>query len=169
MGDKMDRILSDAGLPQADESTTEAVSRLFQVTNHIERLLGLRYAEVGLDRAQVDVLAVLQRSEEPLTPTQVASRLLCSSGAMTNRLDRLETAGYIRRLRTSDDRRTIQLLLTQEGRAAVTRANASREAAGPELLPTLDAQDRRQLVGLLRKMLIGFEADSTALVASQSG
>jgi len=157
MGDRTDRILRDAGLPQTDESVTEVVSRLFQVVTYIERILAAKYGEGGLERAQVDVLYALERGGEALTPTQVAARLVCSSGAMTNRLDRLEAAGYVRRLRDADDRRTVRLLITPAGRAASSRASEAREAAGADLLPTLSAQERRQLVRLLRKMLMGFE------------
>ncbi len=76
---------------------------------------------------------------------------------MTNRLDRLEEAGLIERLRDPDDRRGVQVELTAAGREAyeqTTTAQAEKEAL---VASALSAREKKDLNALLRRMMITFE------------
>ena len=76
---------------------------------------------------------------------------------MTNRLDRLEKAGLVRRIPDERDRRSVQIEVTDEGRALYERAvdaQAAKEAIVAEAL-TLEQQD--ELNGLLRRLMLAFE------------
>ncbi len=57
------------------------------------------FADAGLQPGEFDVLATLRRSGVPyiLSPTRLYEATMISSGGMTNRLDRLESAGLIER------------------------------------------------------------------------
>ena len=80
-----------------------------------------------------------------------------SSAAMTNRLDRLEEAGLVRRMPDERDRRSVQIELTDAGRELYERtvdAQAAKEAIVAEAL-TEEQQD--QLNGLLRQIMRAFE------------
>jgi len=156
--DRVDRTLEEAGVQRTDSSAVEVLSRLYRVLGFVEKRLADAYESAGLNRGEVDVLNVLLRAGRvPQSPSRVASALMCSSGAMTNRLDRLERAGFLRRTHAADDRRSIELSLTPSGRRAAERANAAREAVTHELLPGLSMTQRKALVGLLRTMLVEFE------------
>lgn len=162
MKDHVDRMLEEAGIEHREHGTLEVLSRLFRVTAFVEKRLADAYATAKLNRGEADVLnALLRAGDAPQSPTKVAASLMCSSGAMTNRLDRLEDAGLIRREHGTEDRRSILLSLTAEGKEAVRRANAAREAIAGELLPGLGTEERRALVGLLRRALIQFEAETS--------
>lgn len=151
-------MLDQAGAPRSDTSTIEVLSRLYRILIFIEKRLAEAYGSAGLNRGEVDVLSALIRGNEaPQSPGLVASSLMCSSGAMTNRLDHLERAGFIQRQHGTDDRRSVLLSITPEGRKVAERANAAREAIADHILPGLSGDDRKILVGLLRRMLIEFE------------
>ncbi len=64
-----------------------------------------------------DVLATLRRQGQPfrLKPTELYSLLMLSSGAMTNRIDRLEQDGIVTRVRDAEDRRSVMVQLTPKG------------------------------------------------------
>ncbi|HEY0797622.1 MAG TPA: MarR family transcriptional regulator, partial [Candidatus Baltobacteraceae bacterium] len=147
------------GLALTDTSTLEVVGRLHRVVSYIDGYIGPAFTDLGLKPGEVEVLLTLALgSGEPLSPTAVASQLLCSTGAMTNRLDRLEKSGLLKRQHDTQDRRAILLSITTEGRKAAKRAAAARDALTDKLLPGLTMAERKTLVGLLRKMLVAFEA-----------
>jgi DNA-binding MarR family transcriptional regulator len=156
--DHVDRMLEQAGVHRSDTGSVEVISRLFRVLSFVERRLAEAYDKAGLNRGEVDVLyALLRTPDAPQSPGEVASALLCSSGAMTNRLDRLERAGLIKRRHGTDDRRSVEVTVTSEGRKAAEKASAAREAILDRILPGLTKMERKTLVGLLRKMLVEFE------------
>ena len=72
----------------------------------------------GVNVSEFDVLATLFRSESPyeLTPKELKERtLLPSSGALSNRIDRLDTKGLVARRHDSVDKRSVKISLTQDG------------------------------------------------------
>ncbi len=68
---------------------------------------------LGLNRTDMRCIDVLQRAG-PLTAGRLAEETGLSAGAMTTALDRLERAGYARRVRDSGDRRRVMVELTSE-------------------------------------------------------
>jgi DNA-binding MarR family transcriptional regulator len=146
-------------MPLTDTSALEVVGRLHRVVSYIDEQLAGAFAKLNLKQGEVEVLLALALgSGEPQSPTSVSSQLLCSTGAMTNRLDRLEKAGLLKREHDTHDRRSILLSITPEGRKAGKRAAAARDALSDKLLPGLTPAERKTLVGLLRRMLLAFEA-----------
>lgn len=68
--------------------------------------------------SEFDVLATLFRSGSPyeLTAKELKERtILPSSGALSNRLDRLDTKGLVARRHDSVDRRSVIISLTSDG------------------------------------------------------
>ena len=79
--------------------------------------------------------------------------VVLSSGGMTNRLDRLQDAGWIRREADPDDRRGVVIALTAKGRALIDAATATRFAEATKSMPPLDQRETRQLADFLRTWL----------------
>jgi DNA-binding MarR family transcriptional regulator len=77
---------------------------------------------------------------------------------MTNRVDRLETRGLVRRLPDPSDRRGVLVRLTAAGRTTVDGALEGLLTRERELLAGLDPDQQRQLAGLLRTLVLPFEA-----------
>ncbi|MEV6247497.1 MarR family winged helix-turn-helix transcriptional regulator [Streptomyces sp. NPDC051742] len=75
----------------------------------------------GLHPTDVQALAVVLDSPEPLTPGRLREHLGLTSGAVTACLDRLEKAGHIRRTRESADRRVVHIRYEDGARAAARR------------------------------------------------
>ena len=103
-------------------------------------------------------LAARDRSIVGRSPGQLADDMHLSSGAMTNRLDRMEEAGLIRRLPDPTDRRGTLIEPTEEGHAAWDKtvgAQAVREAL---IAGTLTQAEREELHRLLRRLMGAFPA-----------
>jgi DNA-binding MarR family transcriptional regulator len=76
---------------------------------------------------------------------------------MTNRLDRLEQAGYVRRLPNPQDRRGTLVQLTEKGRQLVDQAVEVHVSNEQRLVSALSAEERDQLNSILSRWLQSFE------------
>lgn len=112
----------------------------------------------GLAAGEFDVLATLRRNAVPLTPTALYQSSMLSSGAMTARLDRLERQGWIRRLPSPTDRRSLLVELTAEGKALTDRALQAHVDNERRLLAPLSQEQQQLLADLLRQWLLAHEA-----------
>jgi DNA-binding MarR family transcriptional regulator len=148
--------------PEVDVSATH-------VSQRITRLYLLQSASIadtigryGLTFGEYEVLAALVRSGPPyrLKPTDLGNAIVLSSGAMTNRIDRLEQAGLVERLPDPNDRRGTLVALTDKGRQTTDDALIAHLANEERLLGALSAKERTHLARLLRKLLVSepFEA-----------
>lgn len=144
-------------MPSDGRSATEISSRLFRLVGHVEQMVGRIYAKYGLNRPEADLLSTLLRAGKPMPASYLAASVMCSTGTMTNRLDRLERDGMVRRRNDPDDRRGVLIGLTPQGRKAIEAAIAEREAVDAELIPGLSSKKRQALVGLLRESLLSLE------------
>lgn len=156
--DTVDRIRTETGRGRDDTSAVAVLSRFYRLMAHVDKRLGDVFARHGLTRGEASVLGALVAAGEPeLTPGRLASLEMCSSGAMTNRLDRLEAGGLIERMPDPSDRRGTRIAITADGRARAKAAAAERDRRDAELVPGLTSAERSTLVELLRKVLVAFE------------
>lgn len=112
---------------------------------------------LGLELWGYDVLSALRRQGAPFAlPASVLARETgLSPSAMTNRIDRLEAERLVRRGSDTADRRSVIVRLTRRGRRLIDEAIGLRLAAADDSLANLGPRERRQLAGLLRKLVLG--------------
>lgn len=162
-GDHVDRLRAQWAreLPDLDTEPMGILGRASRLTNLHRISMEETFGKFGLDRGEFDVIATLRRSGPPyrLTPTQIYTSLMISSGGLTHRLDRLEKAGLIRREKSEQDGRSMLVALTEAGIGRVEEACRAHVAKGFAFLEALDAKERRQLADLLRKLLLGIEGN----------
>ena len=155
--DKLDELIEQwrREKPDLDPGVMASVGRILAVAAQIDQRLSASAAENGLDRGQGDVLFTLRRSGAPyrLSPSELVSSLLVTSGTMTNRLDRLEARGLIERVANPEDRRGMNVQLTAKGRRLVDRAVPEHIAGEERMLSGLTKRDREQLDRIMRKLL----------------
>jgi DNA-binding MarR family transcriptional regulator len=132
------------------------IGRISEASNLIarDRLIPL-FAQFGLQRGEFDVLATLRRSGAPyaLTPTALYEATMVTSGAMTNRLDRLEESGLIARSPHPDDRRGVVVQLTEKGRTMIDAAVTAHVDNERRILAGLTAEEQDMLIALLEKII----------------
>jgi DNA-binding MarR family transcriptional regulator len=166
-GDHVDHLIEQWGreLPGLDVTPMAVIARISRLCRILERDVDRIYEEHGLNHAQFGVLAALRRSGPPyrLSPTELYSSLLITSGAVTNRLERLKSAGLVRRVPDPSDGRSLLVALTPKGLQLINRLVALHYAREAELLESLDAPDREELIRILRGLLLAVEnGDGTA-------
>jgi DNA-binding MarR family transcriptional regulator len=164
--DHVDRFLETIHLvlPDLDLEVEGIVDRIAGLSRRIHRTMDETLAEFGLDMAEHKALSALAQAGPPYrsTPGKLAKRMDLSSGAMTNRLDRLEQAGLIRRLPDRDDRRGVVVELTKEGRAVYQKAVGAQAEKEALIAAALNEREKKQLNSLLRRLMLEFERRESA-------
>ena len=142
--------------PDLDSSGAEVLWRISFLHKYLRKLAGKKLVEFDLPIWAFDVLAALRRAGAPyrLTPTALCEATLLTSGAMTNRLDRMEHSGLVERLQDPGDRRGVLIQLTEKGKELADEATEARFEQANEAVASLSPQERRQLAELLRKLVI---------------
>jgi DNA-binding MarR family transcriptional regulator len=160
--DHIDRWMEEAWLediPLLDLEVEGIVDRMNGLNRRLRRRLNAVIAEHGLTFEEWDVLGALRQAGPPFRRSagSLAKRTELSSGAMTNRLDRLEKAGLVKRLPDPDDRRGVLVELTNAGEKKWL-STAKAQAAYENLIgAALNKREKEQLNSLLRRLMVEFE------------
>jgi DNA-binding MarR family transcriptional regulator len=158
--DHIDRFLDQVKvlLPSLDLSVEGIVDRVMGLQRRLRRMLDETLEEHDLSYGEWIVLGALRRAEgHRRSAGDLAGIAELSSAAMTNRLDRLEEAGLVRRVRDTDDRRSVQVELTAAGRRLYEKSVETQAAKESIVAAALSPKEQAQLNDLLRKLMLEFE------------
>ncbi|HEX9416138.1 MAG TPA: MarR family transcriptional regulator [Gaiellaceae bacterium] len=159
--DHVDRFLKEfaESFPSVDLTVEGIVDRINGLNRRILREMEETLQDFDLTFGEYKVLGSLRRAGPPYrrSPGELAKQEELSSGAMTNRLDRLEQAGFVRRIPDLADRRSIQVELTEAGKRAWEDAFAAQAEKEALVASALGSQEREELNSLLRGMMLAFE------------
>ena len=153
--DEVDTILEawQALIPGTDLTPMAVFSRVSRLSRHLDVARREAFSSQDLEPWAFDVLAALRRSGAPFAMLQS----LVSSGTMTNRIDRLEERGLVRRTDHPEDRRAILVQLTKRGISHVDAAIAKLVAQETQWLGTMKPSEVQRLADLLRRVLLPFD------------
>src|SRR5438445_10016647 len=104
----------------------------------------------------------------PLTQIELATETAIDRTAMVYLLDELEQQAIVERVRNRQDRRSFLIHLTARGRHMQQHAAARLVDQADVLLAPLDANERRQLVGLLTQVVDHWNQSTTVAMARET-
>jgi DNA-binding MarR family transcriptional regulator len=133
---------------EATLSTQEIAEELRPTLLRIGRYLRRETEELGVTSHQATLLWLV-RTRPGLSLRELAQEEGISAPSLSAHVDRLETLGLIRRVRSTDDRRRVGLELTPEGRATLRRVRARRTTWLANRLDRLSDEDRERLEAAL--------------------
>jgi DNA-binding MarR family transcriptional regulator len=161
--DEVDQIVEEwhAQRPDLDVAPLQVLSRIWRLARHLDRARAAAFAGHGLEPWEFDVLSCLRRQGPPyrLSPGNLLRATMVTSGTMTNRIDRLEESGLVRREPDPLDKRGVLVSLTGQGLVRVDLALSALLGSEQALLAGLTAVQRADLAALLRTLLAPFDAD----------
>ncbi|MBD2362525.1 MarR family transcriptional regulator [Anabaena minutissima FACHB-250] len=162
--DRIDIILEEwqQELPQLDTSAIGITGRILRIARLLEKHRESILVEYGLNVWSFDVLATLRRQGQPfrLKPTELYNLLMLSSGAMTNRIDRLEQDGIVTRVRDAEDRRSVMVQLTPKGIQLADTVMPILFEKEKQVLSQFTADELQLSIPMLRKLLMLLEQDA---------
>ncbi|GAA2329281.1 MarR family transcriptional regulator [Streptomyces sparsogenes] len=133
----------------------QVVARVQRMQRVIDKSLKAFCAEHGLETGEFDVLTTLRRSGPPyaLTAGAFLKAAMVTSGAITNRIDRMEAKGLVERVREGSDRRTVLIHLTERGRELTDTAMTAHLRNYANILRGIDRDECERAAAVLRKIL----------------
>lgn len=159
MGDHVDWLMTQwrAERPDVDISPMGVVGRVKRASRLLERGQAEYFATLDLQSWEFDILATLRRAGAPyqLTAGGLVEASMVTSGAITNRIDRLAARELVTRATDPANRRSVLITLTERGRELIDAALAGHVENEARLLAVLDPAQREQLAALLRTLLVG--------------
>jgi DNA-binding MarR family transcriptional regulator len=129
------------------------VGRVQRLNRVLERELATFFTQHDLQNWEIDMLFTLRRAGTPLSAGALLRSAMVTSGAITNRIDRLETRGLVERIRDTGDRRSVLIRLTQGGRDLVDGVLRPHLVNEHRIFAGLSVDDREALTALLRTTL----------------
>jgi DNA-binding MarR family transcriptional regulator len=159
--DHVDRILEQwrRERPDLQVAPMGTIGRLKRLNQYLARGMEKTFAAHGLNHASFDVLATLRRSGSPyaLSPGELMASTMVTSGTMTNRIDQLEKAGLVERVRNPDDGRSFLVSLSVRGREIIDKAVTDHVETQAKLVAALTDEQCAQLDELLGQFMSAFE------------
>jgi DNA-binding MarR family transcriptional regulator len=142
--------------PELDTASLGVVVRVMNLYRSFQRQADTALAPLGLELYEYDVLSALRRQGGPfeLAASALAYQTGLSTGAMTNRVDKLEARGLVQRRHDKVDRRAVMVSLTDKGKRAIDDAIQLRLTAADDALDGLSDKERSRLADLLRKVAL---------------
>jgi len=133
----------------AAEAGDQSIFALLRAAHALEAKVEDALERAGLSGPKYSVLSALVTANNPLSLSELATKLSCVRSNMTQLVDRLEADGLVRRAQCPEDRRLVKAEITDEGRTrqtngAVEIARLHRDFAG-----RVRADDRAALARLL--------------------
>ena len=149
-------------IPNLDRLTEGIVERIEKLSRLFGQSMVETLAETELTARAYRVLGRLRYQGPPyrLSAGQLAEGMGLSSGAMTNRLDRLEEASLVRRLPDPEDRRGVLVEPTETGHAAWDRAVSTQAEREALIASVLSESEKEQLHSLLRRLMGAFPEEA---------
>lgn len=141
--------------PDIDGSGKAVVGRILQLNEIIMRAVDKALARHGVKYPVYAVLATLRVSGPPyrMSPTELLSSLLVTSGGLSNLLRRIEADGYIRRMADKRDGRGVIVELTAKGVALADASMADHAAVERELIACLSPELKETVAHALGLMI----------------
>jgi DNA-binding MarR family transcriptional regulator len=153
--------------PQIDPEVEGIVVRVEKIHRHFQDASRASLGEAGLNKEEWKVLMALHDSVR--SHGWLCQDLDVSTGAMTNRLDKLERRGLIRRAPDPHDRRGVLLELTETGESQLEEyidAGAGRER---ELVDGLTVAEKQELNRLMSKLLASLRTKNAGKPSPRKG
>ncbi|MEW1748880.1 MarR family winged helix-turn-helix transcriptional regulator [Streptomyces angustmyceticus] len=156
--DGMIDVISGSHGP-ADLESKALAYRLRRVAHHMEIELKRELARHGIELWELELLACLRRAapRHRLSAKDLMAQMQLTTGAVTNRVSRLEAKGWVSRELDPDDRRSVLVTLTERGLGRALRVFATKTEAERTLLSAFTHEQQQELNAALRTLLISLE------------
>ncbi|GAA2205744.1 MarR family transcriptional regulator [Nonomuraea monospora] len=158
MEDSVDRHLARwRGKAPFDERVEAIVTRMQFLVKHLSHTKEAALSEMGMQDYEFETLHRLVARGGSATPSELAADLLLSPAGMTGRLDTLERTGLVRRIRSAEDRRRVDVELSAKGKELWTEAMTIRAEVEAAMVSALAPADQAVLDTLLKQLLLNAE------------
>jgi DNA-binding MarR family transcriptional regulator len=125
---------------------------LMYAAEAVNRYLEAHMKKHGQDQTRLNILYLLVAAGGSMTPTNISKRVYRSKHAITRALDILEKDDLVKRKPSGNDRRSLNIVITEEGINLVKRTLPDLQRASSVATSCLTKEQIEQLGSLSRKL-----------------
>ena len=141
-------------VPIAPQETGARLAELLTcAARRFHHSVGARLAPLGLTWAQSRVMRLIAEPGSSMRMADIAAHLGVVPRSATSMVDALEEGGLVTRRADPQDRRSVLVSLTDEGRRLLEGLDDARRSTADAMLGTLGQRDRAELVRLLEAVV----------------
>ena len=116
-----------------------------------------RYLEVGLrpydaTLIRFNIMSTLFKNGGEMTPSEIAESVFREKNSITAAINTLERQGVVRREPSTDDRRSVKVVITDKGWKEANRLNPIAQELSREALSCIEKDQIEELVNIMRTM-----------------
>lgn len=141
-----------------DCSPMGVIGRLNRMSKIIDKKIYKTFKINNLSSIEFDILAVLRRFNESMTPTELYQTLMLSSGVISTKIEKLVKRELIERIASIEDRRSCSLTLTEKGKALINNVFYETIKNKNKIIEPLSKEEQQHLASLLRAWLLANES-----------
>ncbi|MCL5788632.1 MAG: MarR family transcriptional regulator [Candidatus Marsarchaeota archaeon] len=138
-------------MTQRTFSSTDAWRTLSDTAKKMVKAVGLEVSKAGVTLVEVKMMRLLEQ-EGRIPMTRIALELMMTPAGATMVADRLERRGFVRRVRSSDDRRMVYVELTRRGSDRLRLATGLHNSYMERLFGGLTQSEVKSLTEILSKI-----------------
>ncbi len=138
--------------PGSSAKATECAMNLVLTAELLQKCIASLIQPFDLSPATGLVLSILADSETPLSPNNIAQRLIISRASVTSLLDSLEKRGFVKRQPHLSDRRMLSVVLTDSGRQVANQFRPIVHKQQKVWLEALNEKEQEQLTQMLHRL-----------------
>lgn len=122
---------------------------LMKASKSIEERIKRDIKRYGVSTTEFTILEALYHKGQ-LTVQQICDAVLINSGSMTYVIDKLQKRGLLKRFPSQQDRRVVQVQITDEGKEVMDEIFPKHQAVIEEIFTDIEPEDKQKLVDLLK-------------------
>lgn len=138
----------------------EAILNILRTNDQYENRFGRLFREYGLTDSQYNVLRILRGEGRPMQCQEIVERMLQVVPALTGLVDRLQAQGYVKRERSTEDRRVVYVAVTKKAVALLKKIDQPLDELQQRLIGHLSQAELKQLTRLLEKARQSLEGET---------
>jgi DNA-binding MarR family transcriptional regulator len=137
----------------------DALMSLFRTSDRMQHRVAQEAARLGLTGSQFNVLHILRSEGGPLPCLKIAQRMITVVPGITGLLDRLEDKNLVRRDRSTEDRRQVNISLTSTGTSVMSKLEGPISEIRKALFAGFSDAEISELHRLMEKVRMNMEPE----------
>lgn len=138
-----------------DMDAMDTDEKLVKLMRHCGHIL---WHQSGGKQSQKRILSLLGRNEV-MTQRELQEELDVKSGSLSEILGKIEAEGFIERHTNAQDKRNIDVSLTDSGKKAVQLHKQKKQKETKDMFSCLTEEEKEQLVNILHKLVYAWKKD----------
>ena len=133
-----------------DKTPLGTLLSIFTSFEVLERYLEVELRQHEATLIKFNIMSTLFKNGGEMTPSEIAESVFREKNSITSVINTLEREGVVRREPSTDDRRSVKVIITDKGWKKANRLSPIAQELSREVLACIDKEQLEELVSNMR-------------------